>query len=190
MLSQGGAAPPALLNIACQATGLCVLRYMQLDRMHAIPLGLKPLWDKDFLALLYDTITQKTEDEFGNEVFNRVERTFCCGLQSTDPSIRRKVRMETGYDTIYASPHQAEKLPLASCPLAVLPTLCGPCPGKSFRQAALHHPGTTSPSAILSDSMGTVSQCTHLHNVASPAGPGLGFCGAHILAEARRCAVI
>lgn len=60
--------------------------------MHAIPLGLKPLWDKDFLALLYDTITQKTEDDFGSEVFNRVERTFCCGLQSADPAVRKKVR--------------------------------------------------------------------------------------------------
>lgn len=60
--------------------------------MHAIPVGLKPLWDKDFLALLYDTITLKGEDdEFGNEVFNRVERTFCCGLQSADPAIRKKV---------------------------------------------------------------------------------------------------
>jgi hypothetical protein len=60
--------------------------------MHAIPFSLKPLWDKDFLALLYDTITQKTEDEFGSEVFNRVERTFCCGLQSADPAVRKKVR--------------------------------------------------------------------------------------------------
>lgn len=59
--------------------------------MHAIPVGLKPLWDKDFLALLYDTITRKTEDEFGNEVFNRVERTFCCGLQSGDADVRKKV---------------------------------------------------------------------------------------------------
>ena len=64
---------------------------LQLDRMHAIPFSLKPLWDKDFLALLYDTITQKTEDEFGGEVFNRVERTFCCGLQSADPAVRKKV---------------------------------------------------------------------------------------------------
>jgi hypothetical protein len=65
---------------------------MQLDRMHAIPPGLKPLWDKEFLALLYDTITLKTEDEFGSEVFNRVERTFCCGLQSADPEVRQKVQ--------------------------------------------------------------------------------------------------
>lgn len=59
--------------------------------MHAIPVGLKHLWDKDFLALLYDTITQKAEDDFGNEVFNRVERTFCCGLQSADAAVRKKV---------------------------------------------------------------------------------------------------
>ena len=61
--------------------------------MHAIPAGLKPVWDRDFLALLYDTITQKTADHFGSEVFNRVERTFCCGLQSPDPAVRRKVRV-------------------------------------------------------------------------------------------------
>ena len=67
---------------------MCVL---QLDRMHAIPVALKPVWDRDFLALLYDTITRKTQDEFGNEVFNRVERTFCCGLQSSDPEVRKKV---------------------------------------------------------------------------------------------------
>ena len=65
---------------------------MQLDRMHAIPAGLKPVWDRDFLALLYDTITQKTDGDFGLEVFNRVERTFCCGLQSSDPDVRKKVR--------------------------------------------------------------------------------------------------
>lgn len=64
---------------------------VQLDRMHAIPVGLKPVWDKDFLELLYDTITQKTAEQFGNEVFNRVERTFCCGLQSSDPAVRKKV---------------------------------------------------------------------------------------------------
>lgn len=64
---------------------------LQLDRMHAIPVGLKPVWDKDFLELLYDTITQKKAEQFGNEVFNRVERTFCCGLQSSDPAVRKKV---------------------------------------------------------------------------------------------------
>ena len=29
--------------------------------------------------------------ELGLEVFNRVERTFCCGLQSSDPVVRQKV---------------------------------------------------------------------------------------------------
>lgn len=70
-------------------------RLLQLDRMHAIPAGLKPVWDRDFLALLYDTITQKTDGDFGNEVFNRVERTFCCGLQSSDPAIRKKASLRS-----------------------------------------------------------------------------------------------
>lgn len=76
---------------------------LQLDRMHAIPLGLKPVWDKDFLALLYDTITRKAEDDFGNEVFNRVERTFCCGLQSGDADIRRKVWQHPGFGLLQAA---------------------------------------------------------------------------------------
>ena len=92
----GGAARQRCLHGALLRGLLPKLRQLvllQLDRMHAIPFGLKPVWDKDFLALLYDTITQKAEDDFGNEVFNRVERTFCCGLQSADPAIRKQVRI-------------------------------------------------------------------------------------------------
>lgn len=31
----------------------------QMDRLHAIPANLKPLWDQKFLGLLYDVITDK-----------------------------------------------------------------------------------------------------------------------------------
>ncbi len=31
------------------------------------------------------------DDDLGLEVFNRVERTFCCGLQSNEPETRQKV---------------------------------------------------------------------------------------------------
>ncbi|KAL4439666.1 hypothetical protein ABPG75_002667 [Micractinium tetrahymenae] len=81
---------PSSAHLTAKELLVIIQRIAQLDRMHAIPVGLKPVWDKDFLALLYDTITQKPEDEFGNEVFNRVERTFCCGLQSGDPAVRKK----------------------------------------------------------------------------------------------------
>ncbi|KAL4854024.1 Transcription-associated protein 1 [Chlorella vulgaris] len=81
---------PTSAHLTAKELLVIIQRIAQLDRMHAIPPGLKPLWDKDFLALLYDTITLKTEDEFGSEVFNRVERTFCCGLQSADPEVRQK----------------------------------------------------------------------------------------------------
>lgn len=68
-----------------------VQRLAQVERMHAIPPSLKPSWDRKFLDLLYRVIVTKKEDDFGNEVFNRVERTFCCGLQSSDPEVRHKV---------------------------------------------------------------------------------------------------
>jgi transformation/transcription domain-associated protein len=81
---------PTCAHLTAKELLVIIQRIAQLDRMHAIPIGLKPVWDRDFLALLYDTITRKSDDDFGTEVFNRVERTFCCGLQSTDPAIRQK----------------------------------------------------------------------------------------------------
>ena len=66
-------------------------RLAQLDRLHAIPPALKSSWDKTFLDLLYTVITTKAAD-FGQEVVNRVERTISCGLQSSDPATRQKVR--------------------------------------------------------------------------------------------------
>jgi hypothetical protein len=93
-------------------------RLAQVERLHAIPPALKPSWDSKFLDLLYTVITTKMvrcslhshpcslrsirplcltprhvraqEDKFGDEVFLRVERTFCCGMQSTDPATRQK----------------------------------------------------------------------------------------------------
>jgi transformation/transcription domain-associated protein len=65
-------------------------RVAQVDRLQAIPAALKPAWDAQFLDLLYTVITTKKEDDFGKEVFLRVERTFCCGLQSSDPAVRQK----------------------------------------------------------------------------------------------------
>jgi hypothetical protein len=35
-------------------------------------------------------LARAQEDKFGDEVFLRVERTFCCGLQSNDPATRQK----------------------------------------------------------------------------------------------------
>jgi transformation/transcription domain-associated protein len=81
---------PGSAHLSAKELLVIIQRIAQLDRMHAIPLGLKPVWDKDFLELLYDTITQQAAEQFGNEVFNRVERTFCCGLQSSDPAVRNK----------------------------------------------------------------------------------------------------
>lgn len=111
-----------LTSVSCQS---CVDCFLQLDRMHAIPLGLKPVWDRDFLALLYDTITRKSDDDFGAEVFNRVERTFCCGLQSTDPAIRQKVdgRPESNANSMFC----CLKITLTALPFAnaVLSTVCG-----------------------------------------------------------------
>lgn len=65
-------------------------RVAQVDRFEAIHTSLKTRWDAEFLDLLYIVITSKKGDNFGNDVFNRVERTFCCGLQSSDPKYRRK----------------------------------------------------------------------------------------------------
>jgi len=92
-------------------------RLAQIDRLHAVPLTLKPAWDEKFLDVLYAVITTKKvrppllaccsfcglcsnkilssvfrlqEENFGEEVFVRVERTFCSGLQSSDPDTRQK----------------------------------------------------------------------------------------------------
>lgn len=116
---------------------------LQLDRMHAIPVGLKPVWDRDFLALLYDTITLKTQDEFGNEVFNRVERTFCCGLQSADPAVRKKAcgcwvlhaaatlrhssLPQTGPCSTGRILHRPARTPTQCLRAAVFPPICRPC---------------------------------------------------------------
>lgn len=66
-LSRQGATCPALIQLGDELTHACMPAPAsspslppQLDRMHAIPVGLKPVWDRDFLSLLYDTITQKT----------------------------------------------------------------------------------------------------------------------------------
>eukprot|EP00887_Chlorella_sp_A99_P004017 scaffold11.g4017.t1 len=69
-------------------------RVAQVDRMQVIPPALKPRWDSLFLDLLYRAITQPQQHvggaELAAEVFTRVERTFCCGLQSSDPATRQK----------------------------------------------------------------------------------------------------
>ena len=65
-------------------------RLAQVDRLHAIPSVLRKVWDKDFLDFLYTLITTKTENGFGDDVFTKVERPFCCGLQNQDPAVRAK----------------------------------------------------------------------------------------------------
>lgn len=65
-------------------------RLTQIDRMQAIPMPLKQSWDEKFQNVIYAVITTKTEDNFGEEVFMRVERAFCCGLQSNDAPTRQK----------------------------------------------------------------------------------------------------
>ena len=65
-------------------------RLAQVDRLHAIPGSLRQIWDKDFLGFLYTLITTKTESCFGDDVFTKVERPFCCGLQNPDPAVRSK----------------------------------------------------------------------------------------------------
>ena len=65
-------------------------RLAQVDRLHAIPTVLRQVWDKDFLDFLYTLITTKTENNFGDDVFTKVERPFCCGLQNPDPDVRAK----------------------------------------------------------------------------------------------------
>ena len=125
---------------------------LQLDRMHAIPLGLKPVWDKDFLALLYDTITRKTDDDFGSEVFNRVERTFCCGLQSEDPAVRQKVGSRGRYGRLSMQAAMvwagSETCGSSVAPFAtrgaVLSPVCRPGAPKFVRQAKIYHPGALS----------------------------------------------
>ena len=71
-------------------------RVAQMDRLHAIPVHAKAKWDKAFLSMLYFAITRHSDKEFSTEVFNRVERTFCCGLQSRDYANRKKVLAREG----------------------------------------------------------------------------------------------
>ena len=63
-------------------------RLAQVDRLHAIPASLRQVWDREFLGFLYTLITTKTENGFGDDVFTKVERPFCCGLQNADPAVR------------------------------------------------------------------------------------------------------
>lgn len=65
-------------------------RLAQVDRLHAIPGSLRQVWDRDFLGFLYTLITEKSENGFGDDVFTKVERPFCCGLQNSDPVVRGK----------------------------------------------------------------------------------------------------
>jgi transformation/transcription domain-associated protein len=65
-------------------------RLAQVDRLHAIPTVLRKVWDKDFLDFLYTLITTDPGGEFANDVFTKVERPFCCGLQNPDPAVRAK----------------------------------------------------------------------------------------------------
>ncbi|PRW20618.1 transformation transcription domain-associated [Chlorella sorokiniana] len=114
---------PGSAHLSAKELLVIIQRIAQLDRMHAIPLGLKPVWDKDFLELLYDTITQQAAEQFGNEVFNRVERTFCCGLQSSDPAVRNKGQdwdfvahtfwLKHGVSMLFDSLHLADGITLA-----------------------------------------------------------------------------
>ena len=66
-------------------------RIAQVDRLNAIPSSLRATWDARFLSMLYTAITTHTDSGFGVEVFERVERTFCPGLQSKDSRFRKKV---------------------------------------------------------------------------------------------------
>ena len=65
-------------------------RLAQVDRLHAIPVSLRKVWDRDFLGFLYTLITTKKENGFGDDVFTKVERPFCCGLQNADPAVSGK----------------------------------------------------------------------------------------------------
>ena len=89
-LMQGWLLSPKQTHLTHKELLVLLQRLAQVDRLHAIPMSLKASWDKQFLDLLYTVITTKKEDNFGEDVFMRVERTFCCGLHSSDPFTRQK----------------------------------------------------------------------------------------------------
>ena len=87
----------------CQQHGspsmMLTLTMLQVDRLQVIPAKLKPLWDFKFLSMVYSIIADSPDKEFALDVFNRVERTFCCGLQTANARLRRKVHMSSGFAT-------------------------------------------------------------------------------------------
>ncbi|KAL6768445.1 hypothetical protein ACKKBF_B39155 [Auxenochlorella protothecoides x Auxenochlorella symbiontica] len=86
----GSAEPRPQPQLTSKEPLVFLQRLAQMDRLHAIPASLKSKWDKKFLDLLYTVITDKKDTSFGLELFVRVERTFCCGLQASDPETREK----------------------------------------------------------------------------------------------------
>jgi hypothetical protein len=89
-LMRGWLLAPKQTHLTHKELLVLLQRLAQVDRLHAVPLPLKASWDSQFLDLLYTVITTKKEENFGEDVFLRVERTFCCGLHSSDPTIRQK----------------------------------------------------------------------------------------------------
>lgn len=89
-LMRGWLLAPKTVHLTHKELLVLLQRLAQVERLHAIPVPLKQSWDSQFLDLLYTVITTKKEEGFGDDVFLRVERTFCCGLQSNDPDTRKK----------------------------------------------------------------------------------------------------
>ncbi|KDD72699.1 hypothetical protein H632_c3004p0, partial [Helicosporidium sp. ATCC 50920] len=65
-------------------------RLGHVDRLHVFPAPVKARWERRFLALLFAVLARAADGAWADDVFLRVERTFCCGLQSRSPEVRRR----------------------------------------------------------------------------------------------------